>query len=191
MSGSQKNKVNKNPTRARRVTDTVHLTGDAAATTRRGERSNTTISIDADYWAWLHDQAAVLRGLSGELGLDCENLAEELEAMARKDRTSLRSHLQNLLSHLLKWHYQPTRRNSSWQRTIDESRDSIEDLFDESPSLRTVLTQVFAESKAYARAVRDALRETGPLPYPTQSPWTLEQVLNPNFPPDLHDPLLV
>jgi Domain of unknown function DUF29 len=150
MSGSQTKNVKKNPTTARRVTGTVPLTSDAAATPKGPERSNPTVSIDADYYAWLHDQASLLRDLSGELRIDCENLAEELEALARKDRTSLRSHLQNLLSHLLKWHYQPTHRSAGWQRTIDESRDSIEDLLDESPSLRGVLTHVFAESKAYA-----------------------------------------
>lgn len=63
------------------------------------------------------------------------------------------------------------------------------DLFDESPSLRNVLTLLYAASRAYARAVRDALRETGRFSYPTLSPWTLEQVLDPNFPPDLHDPV--
>ena len=48
--------------------------------------------------------------------------------MARKDHTSLHSHLQNLLSHLLKWAYEPNHRSISWHKTIDESRDRIEDL---------------------------------------------------------------
>jgi Domain of unknown function DUF29 len=148
------------------------------------------VSIDDDFNAWLLDQAGALRRLRPN-SLDWSNLAEELEAMARKDRTSLRSHLQNLLSHLLKWHYQPSHRSTSWKRTIDGSRDSIEDLFDESPSLRNILRELFAESKAYARAVRDALRDTGPLPYPAQSPWSLEQVLDSNFPLDLNDPTVV
>ena len=59
--------------------------------------------------------------------------------------------------------------------------DGIEDLFDESPSLRKVLSQLFVESEAFARALRDAVRETGPVPYPAQSPWTLDQVLDPGF----------
>jgi len=116
-----------------------------------------TVSIDDDFNAWSLYQAAASRRLRPN-SLDWQNLVEELEAMARKDRTSLRSHLQNLLSHLLKWHFQPSHRSTSWKRAIDESRDCIEDRFDESPSLRIVLRQLFAESKAYARAVRDALR---------------------------------
>jgi hypothetical protein len=88
------------------------------------------------------------------------------------------------LSHLFKWAYQPTHRGSSWKTTIDTSRDSIEDLLDESPSLRTTLREVFLEPKTYSRAVRDAVRDTGTLPYPTESPWTLDQVLDSNFLPD-------
>jgi hypothetical protein len=92
------------------------------------------VSINADFCGWLYDQASALRRLRPS-ALDWQNLAEELEAMARKDRTSLRSHLQNLLCHLLKWAYQPSHRSSSWKRTIDTSRDSIEDYGAISPNI--------------------------------------------------------
>lgn len=151
--------------------------------TLRMVESSSAVSIDADFYGWLLDQASALRRLRPS-ALDWQNLVEELEAMARKDRTSLRSHLQNLLSHLLKWAYQPTHRSTSWQRTIDESRDNIEDLFEESPSLRSVVHELFLEPKTYARAVRDAARDTGSLPYPAHPPWTLDQVLDPTFLPD-------
>ena len=59
--------------------------------------------------------------------------------MARKDRKELRSHWQNLFVHLLKWTYEPERRNNSWRATINASRDNIHDLIEESPSLRNVL----------------------------------------------------
>ena len=77
------------------------------------------ISKDADLNAWLLNQAAALR--NSRLNIDWEGIAEELEAMARKDHTSLHSHLQNLLSHLLKWAYEPNHRSISWHKTIDES----------------------------------------------------------------------
>jgi Domain of unknown function DUF29 len=61
-----------------------------------------SISKDADFHAWLLDQVGKLR--ARQLGsLNWDDLAEELEAMARNDRLELRSRLQNLLSHLLKW----------------------------------------------------------------------------------------
>src|SRR5260370_33390503 len=107
----------------------------------------TAVRIDDDFHAWLLDQATALRDQRYR-ALDSSNLAEELEAMARKDRTELRSHLQNLLSHLLKWAYQPNRRTTSWKATMDASRDRIDDLLEESPSLRTELNNVFSESQA-------------------------------------------
>ncbi len=142
------------------------------------------VRIEDDFYGWLLDQASMLRHQRYQ-SLDWNNLAEELEAMARKDRTTLRSHLQNLLSHLLKWAYQPDRPTNSWKGTINASRDHIHDLLEESPSLRNVLEQLFSESKAYSRAVRDATLDTGPqVQFPPQSPWTLTKILESDFLPD-------
>ena len=153
-------------------------------TKKRIREEAPSVRIDDDFHGWLLDQASALRDQRYKT-LDWSNLAEELEAMARKDRTELRSHLQNLLSHLLKWAYQPSRRTNSWKATIDVSRDRIEDLLEESPSLQTELNKLFSESKAYARAVRDAVTDTGgQLHFPSQSPWTLDKVLEPDFLPE-------
>ena len=105
--------------------------------------------------------------------------------MARKDRTKLRSRLQNLLSHLLKWAYEPSRRSKSWIATINQSRDRIEDLLEESPSLKSELTSAFAKSPVYARAVRDATVDSeAKVRFPEHCPWTLDDILNPDFFPD-------
>jgi Domain of unknown function DUF29 len=67
------------------------------------DRPQAVASRDDDFNAWLLNQADALR--NRHYTIDWDGLAEELEAMARKDRTELRSRLQNLLSHLLKWTY--------------------------------------------------------------------------------------
>ncbi len=153
-------------------------------TKKRIRQKSPAVRIDDDFHGWLLDQASALREQRSQ-ALDWSNLAEELDAMARKDRTELRSHSQNLLSHLLKWAYQPSRRTSSWKATIDASRDRIEDLLEESPSLRTELNRLFSESKAYARAVRDSVTDTGgQVHFPSQSPWTLNEALEPDFLPE-------
>ena len=57
---------------------------------------------EADFVAWLEDQARHAR--RGELdALDLENIAEELEGMARSDRREIRNRLTVLLTHLLKY----------------------------------------------------------------------------------------
>lgn len=133
-------------------------------------RGTPTVRMEEDFHAWLLDQASALRD-QRHAALDWSNLAEELEGMAREDRKELRSHLQNLFMHLLKWSYEPKRRTKSWKATINASRDSIHDLLDESPSLRNVLDDLIAESKAYARAVRDATAETeARVAFPRESP---------------------
>ncbi len=147
------------------------------------DRPPLVASKDGDFNAWVLDQADALR--SRRYNIDWDGLAEELEAMARKDRTKLRSRLQNLLSHLLKWAYEPSRRSKSWIATINQSRDRIEDLLEESPSLKSELTSAFAKSPVYARAVRDATVDSeAKVRFPKRCPWTLDDILNPDFFPD-------
>lgn len=114
--------------------------------------------IEDDLHGWLLGQSSALRHQRFDL-LDVSNLAEELEAMARKDRKELASHLQNLFVHLLKWAYQPSCRRTSWKLTINQSREEIEDLIEESPWLRNVLNEPFADGKTYSRAFRSATIE--------------------------------
>jgi hypothetical protein len=140
-----------------------------------------SISKDVDFHAWLLDQAGKLR-VRSLAALKCDDLAEELEAIARKDRIELRSRLQNLLSHLLRWAYGPSHRSKTWTATIYESRDAIHDLFEESPSLKNELISLFALSRAYSRAVRDATLDTdGKVQFPEHCPWTLDTILDPDF----------
>ena len=61
---------------------------------------------DIDFYAWTQEQAAVLRAKESKT-LDWDNLAEEIESLGRSERLAIESHLQNLLTHLLKWRYDP------------------------------------------------------------------------------------
>src|ERR1035438_9493947 len=94
---------------------------------------------EQDFALWAEETARLLR--AGALDdLDIENLAEEIESMGRKDRRELRSRLKVLLSHLLKWRIQPDHRSGgSWRSTIAIQRSDIEQLLEESPSLRSRL----------------------------------------------------
>jgi Domain of unknown function DUF29 len=143
----------------------------------------TCVTKDDDFNAWLLDQTDALR--SRRSTIDWDGLAEEFEATARKDHIELRSRLQNLLSHLLKWAYEPSHRGKSWTATINESRDRIEDLLEESPSLKNELMSAFAKARVYRRALRDAAVDTdGKVQFPQCCPWALDDVLNPDFFPD-------
>ena len=131
---------------------------------------------EEDYVAWIERQVALLR--AGRLGeVDLPHLIEELEGMARKERSELRSRLEVLLLHLLKRDHQPRRRSRSWDATIVKQRLRIPDLLDDSPSLRYGLED--AARRAYPGAVRRAAAETGLKPgdFPAEPPYGLGEVL--------------
>ena len=72
-------------------------------------RTQARAAYEPDFSLWCLDQAALLR--AGRMdGLDFENLAEELEGLARSERRALRARYVQLLLHLLTWRYQPGRR---------------------------------------------------------------------------------
>jgi hypothetical protein len=57
-------------------------------------------------FAWAHQQAEHLR--KRRLAkLDYDHLAEEIEALAKRDRRALERHLRNLILHGLKWNISP------------------------------------------------------------------------------------
>jgi hypothetical protein len=147
------------------------------------ERAETP-SYEADFYAWLNAQAAILRQTQPEW-LDWENVAEELEGMARSDRRALESQLERLLLHLLKWRYEPAQRSGSWQASIEEARYRIERWLQESPSLKSQIDELFRA--AYPSARREAggqmrLDKRGwEALFPPQCEWTLEQVRDPDF----------
>ena len=68
---------------------------------------------DQDFYAWTQEQVALLREGKWH-ALDCEHLIEEIEDLGRSARKELRSYLEGLVLHLLKWRYQPDYRSRSW-----------------------------------------------------------------------------
>jgi Domain of unknown function DUF29 len=138
---------------------------------------------ERDFHLWLEQQTALLR--EGRLGeLDLANLVEEIEDMGRSAKKAIRSNLIVLLTHLLKYQFQPEQRSSGWHGSIVEHRRRLRDDFEESPSLRPYAAEAFG--RLYADAREQASAETG-LPlrsFPQASPYTLEQALDPRFLPD-------
>lgn len=82
---------------------------------------------DQDIAAWAQEQAALLRDRQWEQ-LDFEHIAEEIAELNLLERHELAHRYVILLSHLLKWRYQPERRCSSWRNTIHHQRSRIERL---------------------------------------------------------------
>jgi uncharacterized protein DUF29 len=140
---------------------------------------------DQDFYAWTQQQAVFLRARKW-CGVDYDNLAEELEALGKRDRRELERHLEVLVMHLLKWCYQPERRTRSrnWRSTIREQRRRLARLLQDSPSLRSEMPTFLDDGYPHARG--KALDETAlpPETLPPTCPWTAAQVLDDAFWPE-------
>lgn len=135
---------------------------------------------EKDFYAWtLHNAELIRKGKLSEI--DIENIAEEIESMGRSDKRELVSRLAILISHLIKWRFQPSRQGNSWKVTIKEQRRQVIDLLNESPSLKHELELKL--TRAYEQAISIVLDETGldEKILPKKCPFTLDQCLNPDF----------
>jgi hypothetical protein len=140
-------------------------------------------NYERDFDAWAQQQAEALRAKRWE-HLDVEHLAEEVEELRKTERRGVHSQLRLILSHLLKWRYQPDKRSESWRGTIANGRVLVQEALEDVPSLARELPTLY--TSAYPRAWRDAAKETG-LPqatFPEACPWTVEQVLDEDFWPE-------
>lgn len=102
--------------------------------------------------------------------------------MGRREKHSIRSYLQNVVMHLLKWQYQPQRRGASWELSIRNGRDQLNELIADSPSLHPQIPGFATD--IYPRARRNASGETG-LPliaFPEQCPFTIEHITGDYWP---------
>ena len=143
---------------------------------------------ESDYVAWLEEQAAHLR--AGRVSaLDVENVAEQLEGLMKSERRELRSRLEILIFHLLKWDHQPEQRSNRWRSTVAEQRRRIRDLLLDSPSLKPEVKSIC--EVVYSDAVQGAAIETlaGADVFPSDLPYSVDQIFERELPADeLPDP---
>jgi hypothetical protein len=91
---------------------------------------------EQDFFAWTQTTAALIR--AGKwYDIAPEALAEEVESLGARDHRELRRRLQRLVTPLLTWQYQPSKRQTghSWRSTIRTQRQEIADILGQSPSL--------------------------------------------------------
>ena len=140
---------------------------------------------DQDFYVWTQQQAVLLRAKKWR-ELDYGNLAEELEALGKRDRRELEHRLEVLVMHLLKWCYQPERRDRSrgWRSTIREQRRRLARLLQDSPSLRSEVPAFLDDGYPYACGKAIDQTRLPPATFPPTCPWTAVQVLDDAFWPE-------
>ncbi len=137
---------------------------------------------ERDYYTWALRQANALKKHRAE-SLDWENLAEEGGDLARSERRELRNRLKVLLTHLLKWQYQPKRRSRSWEATIAVQRTQIRQHLRDNPGLKPSIPALLSDAYETAR-IEVAVRLTEQPQPPQSCPWSFEQVMGDRFRPE-------
>jgi len=138
---------------------------------------------ETDFYGWIQAQADTLRA-GNFANLDRDNLLEEIEDMGKSQQHQLQSRLEILLIHLLKWQFQPKRRGTSWELTIEEQRRRLAIHLDKNPSLKSRVAEIYPI--AYELAVFRAIKETKlhRSVFPKQCPWSFDEATNPDFWPE-------
>jgi Domain of unknown function DUF29 len=128
-------------------------------------------SYERDFSAWALAQAAALRAVRDAVAsagrrrvdlepvlrtLDWDNLAEEIEGLARRDRRELASRIVTIMEHLAKLENslasEPRR---GWIDTVEREREEALEIMRDSPSLRREIPGLIA--RRTRAAVRRAL----------------------------------
>ena len=141
---------------------------------------------EKDFYLWTQETANLLKKNRFE-EVDLKNLIEEIEAMGRSEKRELESRLTTIIEHLLKliyWTVEKERNMRGWRGTVIEQRRQIQRLLKDSPSLKSFLGEIFLDCYQVAR--KDTLQkyQLSPEMFPIQSPFTIEEILDPNYLPD-------
>ena len=97
---------------------------------------------EQDFSLWVKDTVQKLKAKNTE-NLDWEHLIEEIEGLTRSDRREIKHRLITLFEHSLKRRYVPLNEcYRGWELTIKRTQSKLQDILDDSPSLRSYLLEI-------------------------------------------------
>ncbi|MBF0094630.1 MAG: DUF29 family protein [Alphaproteobacteria bacterium] len=137
---------------------------------------------EKDFTLWCAERLAELEPDSA-LASDLPRLAAEIDVMVSRDQRAIEEHLELTLRCLLR-RIVHSREDVFLSRiALKRSRQAVSDLLDHGPSLRPHLADMLA--RQYLLAVRAVTVEAriGEEMCPPHCPWTVEQILDPDFLP--------
>lgn len=144
------------------------------------QRHRQTSLYESDFYRWIQQTTVALKAKAFDQ-VDWDNVIEEIESMGRSERRELKSRLIVLLEHLLKLRYWTTEQaldERGWRNTIIEQRRQIQLVLDDSPSLRAVMSDIYADAYGQARedvCLKAQLPESA---IPREPLWDIDEILN-------------
>ena len=94
----------------------------------------------------------------GDMEDALEGLEELIDSMSKIAIREMKSHLLIIMTHILKWKYQPQKRSRSWYKSIMNARFEIEDVQDETPTVTDKAISLEWD-KVFSKAIRKASEE--------------------------------
>jgi hypothetical protein len=105
-------------------------------------QSITQTLYEQDFSLWVKDTVQKLKAKNTE-NLDWEHLIEEIEGLTRSDRREIKHRLITLFEHALKRRYVPLNEcYRGWELTIKRTQSKLQDILEDSPSLRSYLLEI-------------------------------------------------
>ena len=165
------------------------MAGPAVLTTREGRL------YDTDPHAWAKHQVAAMRRQDWA-GVDWENVVEEIDDVARRERGRWTNHCASAIDHLLAIEYREQARPEdlkTWRYEVEKERNHMADAVEDSPSLRSYFDEMFAkawrrgrrrvlwrlteyDSEGLGERMRTATRKRWDRTLPKECPYSLERV---------------
>jgi hypothetical protein len=105
-------------------------------------QSITQTLYEQDFSLWVKDTVQKLKAKNTE-NLDWGHLIEEIEGLASRDHREIKHRLITLFEHALKRRYVPLKDcYRGWELTIKRTQSKIQDILEDSPSLRSYLLEI-------------------------------------------------
>ncbi|NET01619.1 MAG: DUF29 domain-containing protein [Sphaerospermopsis sp. SIO1G1] len=113
--------------------------------------------------------------------LDLENLIEELESLAKRDKHQVKNLLEQIIRHLLLlnfWQAEYERNQNHWRAEIRSFRTQLKDRLTTNLSnyLISILSKIYGDALGYVQE-----KTAFTVNFPQECPYTLEQLLDVNY----------
>jgi hypothetical protein len=142
---------------------------------------------ERDYYLWAQGQARALREHRLDQ-IDWENLAEEVDDLARRNADALEEQCETLIEHLFKIAVatESVRKNNLrlWRASVRNARHKIGFLLRRNPSLRALSDEPFADAWPVSGNKSLAKLDLDDGAIPEAPSFTFDQALDDKFEPD-------
>lgn len=150
------------------------------ATKERMDEPRGGTRYEDDLYTWVQEQVGLLQ--AGRLNeIDARNIAEELGDVGKSEYSAMQSALTVLLTHMLKWDYQPERKTRSWDNTIAAQRQHYSTVLKDNPGLKSRREEALSRAYTLARLAASSETDLPRRAFPDACPYTWADVLKRSF----------